>query len=99
MIRKLMALRTEMKERPHIAVSEQHQWLCQVLRGHYRSDGVIFNYRSMERFRNLVLRLWYRTLWRCSQKANRTLEWFDKLLARFPLPKPVTHQRWFGASA
>ena len=54
MVRKLKTLRSEMKERLHLPVREQHQWLCQVLKGHYGYYGVIFNYRSMERFRHLV---------------------------------------------
>ncbi len=99
MIRKLKALRSEMKERLHLPVSEQHQWLCQVLKGHYGYYGVIFNYRSMERFRHLVSKLWLHALRRQSQKAKRTWEWFEQLLTVFPLPKPVIHQRWFGARA
>jgi RNA-directed DNA polymerase len=99
MIRKLKALRSEMKERLHLPVYEQHQWLCQVLKGHYGYYGVIFNYRSMERFRHLVGKLWFLALRRRSQRAKRTWEWFEQFLAVFPLPKPVIHQRWFGARA
>ena len=99
MIRKLKTLRSEMKERLHLPVSEQHQWLCQVLKGHYGYYGVIFNYRSMERFRHLVAKLWLNALRRQSQKSKRTWEWFEQLLTVFPLPKPVIHQRWFGARA
>ena len=99
MVRKLKTLRSEMKERLHLPVSEQHQWLCQVLRGHYGYYGVIFNYRSMERFRHHVAELWLHALRRQSQKAKRTWEWFEQLLMVFPLPKPVIHQRWFGVRA
>ena len=35
MTRKRKALRQEMKARLHAPVKVQHQWLCQVLRGHY----------------------------------------------------------------
>jgi RNA-directed DNA polymerase len=80
-------------------VREQHQWLCQVLKGHYGYYGVVFNYRSMERFRHLVAKLWLHALRRQSQRAKRTWEWFEQLLTVFPLPKPVIHQRWFGARA
>jgi hypothetical protein len=55
------------------------------------------NYRSMERFRHLVGKLWFLALRRRSQRAKRTWEWFDRLLTVFPLPKPIIHQRWFGA--
>jgi group II intron reverse transcriptase/maturase len=99
MVRKLKTLRAELKERLHLPVREQHQWLCQVLKGHYGYYGVIFNYRSMERFRHLVGKLWFLALRRRSQRAKRTWDWFEQLLAVFPLPKPVIHQRWFGARA
>jgi RNA-directed DNA polymerase len=33
MVRKLKTLRSEMRERLHLPVAEQHQWLCQVLKG------------------------------------------------------------------
>jgi RNA-directed DNA polymerase len=93
MVRKLKTLRSEMKERLHLPVSEQHQWLCQVLKGHYGYYGIIFNYHSMERFRHHVAKLWLHALRRQSQKAKRTWEWFEQLLMVFPLPKPVIHQR------
>ncbi len=35
MTRKLKAIRQEMKARLHAPVKVQHQWLCQVRRGHY----------------------------------------------------------------
>lgn len=67
-----------------------------MLKGHYGYYGVIFNYRSMGRFRHLVGKLWFLALRRRSQRTKRTWEWFEQFLAVFPLPKPVIHQRWFG---
>jgi RNA-directed DNA polymerase len=52
MIRKLKALRSEMKGCLHLPVREYY--------------GVIFNYRSMERFRNHVAKLWFLALRRKS---------------------------------
>jgi len=37
---KLNALRQEAKRRMHTPVSDQHRWLCQVLRGHYAYYGL-----------------------------------------------------------
>lgn len=48
--RKLNALREEMRRRWHAPRPEQYAWLCQVLRGHYRYYGVIFNSRSLYAF-------------------------------------------------
>jgi hypothetical protein len=53
----------------------------------------------MERFRHLVPKLWLHALRRQSQRAKRTWEWFEQLLTVFPLPKPIIHQRWFGAQS
>jgi len=94
MVRKLKALREEMARRMHTPVKEQHQWLCQVLRGHCQYYGVIFNYRSLRPFRDCVLRLWRKTLSARSQKGHVTWTTFKKILATFPLPEPVIHQAW-----
>jgi hypothetical protein len=49
-VRKLKEIREEMRQRMHAPVREQHRWLCQVLRGHYRYYGVIFNSRALRAF-------------------------------------------------
>ncbi len=72
MTRKLKALRHEMKARQHAPVKTQHQWLGQVLRGHYGYDGVIFNSRSLHAFYDGVKRAWFTTLRRRSQKSIPT---------------------------
>ena len=99
MTRKLKALRHEMKARQHAPVKAQHQWLCQVLRGHYGYYGVIFNSRSMHAFYDGVKRAWFTTLRRRSQKSRMTWQRFNELLRVYPLPRPVIHQSWRGALA
>src|SRR5256714_1584528 len=94
MVRKLKALREEMAHRMHTPIRGQHRWLCQVLRGHCRYYGVIFNYRSLRAFRDCVLRLWRKTLGARSQKGHVTWASFKKILAIFPLPEPAIHQAW-----
>jgi hypothetical protein len=44
---KLKSLWEEARRRMHAAVSDQHQWLCQVLRGHYAYYGLPSNFRSL----------------------------------------------------
>ena len=68
--RKLKAIRQEMKARLHAPVKVQHQWLCQVLRGHYGYYGVIFNSRSLHAFYEGVKRSWLKALQRRSQKSR-----------------------------
>ena len=94
MVRKLKILREEMARRMHTPIREQHQWLCQVLRGHCQYYGVIFNYRALRAFKDCVVRLWRKTLSKRSQKGRMTWESFKKILTAFPLPEPVIHQAW-----
>ena len=70
MVRKLKEIREEMRQRMHAPVREQHRWLCQVLRGHYRYYGVIFNSRALRAFQTCVVKLWRKTLGKRSQKGH-----------------------------
>ena len=99
MVRKLKELRVEMRKRWHAKVPEQHAWLSQVLRGHYRYYGLIFNARSLNQIYQVVKRMWFMALKRRSQKSNMNWKRFERLLTVLPLPKPTIHQPWFGAAA
>ena len=88
---KLKSLRTEARRRMQVAVCDQHQWLCQLLRGPYQSYGLPSNVRCLKAFYQQVRRLWFRALQRRSQ---RRLSWdaYDAVLQLFPLPTPrITH--------
>jgi hypothetical protein len=88
---KLKSLREEARRRMHVAVSDQHQWLSQVLRGYYAYYGLPSNFRSLNAFYLNVRRIWFGTLRRGSQ---RRMSWtgFNELHVRFPLPTPwITH--------
>jgi hypothetical protein len=98
MVRKLKELRVEMRKRWHAKVPEQCIWLSQALRGHYRYYGLIFNYRSLHQFYELVKRMWFKALKRQSQKSKMNWTKFNRLLTVFPLPKPTIHQSWHGAA-
>ena len=88
---KLTALNEEAKRRRHEPVRDQHQCLCQVLRGHYAYFGLPSNFRVLKAFSSHVRRIWFRALYRRSQR-RLTWETFTALLNRFPLPRPrITH--------
>ena len=95
MVRKLKEVREEMQQRMHAPVREQHRWLCQVLHGHYRYYGVIFNYRALRAFQTCVVKLWRTTLGKRSQKGRLTWKSYKTLLTVFPIPEPVIHQPWY----
>lgn len=98
MVRKLKELRGEMRARWHVPVAEQYAWLCQVLRGHYRYYGLIFNGKSLHQFYQQVRRMWFKALKRRSQKSRLNWTKFGRLLIVFPLPTPTIHQPWFNAA-
>lgn len=92
--RKLQALRQEARRRMHAPVAAQHQWLCQVLRGHYAYYGLPSNHRSLQGFYWQVVVLWRRSLRRRSQRTHLSWERFFQLLGRLPLPQPrITRPR------
>jgi RNA-directed DNA polymerase len=95
MVRKLKAVREVMLRRMHAPIREQHRWLCQVLRGHYRYFGVIFNHRALRVFQSCVVRMWRTVLGKRSQKGHLNWTRYKALLQVFPLPEPVIHQAWF----
>ena len=91
--KKLSALNDEAKRRRHEPVRDQHRWLSQVLRGHYAYFGLPSNFRALQAFAHHVRRIWFRALYRRSQR-RLTWEAFGTLLDRFPLPNPrITHPR------
>jgi hypothetical protein len=65
----------------------------------YALEAALLTFRPATRagFHHLVGKLWFLALRRRSQRSKRTWEWFEHLLTVFPLPKPIIHQRWFGA--
>jgi RNA-directed DNA polymerase len=96
MVRKLKAVRQDLLHRMHAPVREQHRWLGQVLRGHYRYYGVIFNYRALRVFKDCVVRLWRKVLGKRSQKGRVSWASYKSILTAFPLPEPALHQAWHG---
>ena len=102
--RKLHEVRAEMRRRMHTPMAAQQRYLASVLRGHYAYYGLPSNWHPMEGFHQEVRRIWYRTLYRRSQ---RRLTWqrFSALMLRFPLPTPhITRPRQtpsarFGSAA
>ena len=72
----------------HQALGWQQQKLTQKLRGHYAYYGISGNYRALAAFYRQVHRIWQKWLNRRSQKAHMIWERFNRLLDRYPLPRP-----------
>jgi RNA-directed DNA polymerase len=73
----------------HVPIRQQHETLCQKLRGHYAYyGGVIGNLPSLKLFRYEVVRRW--RLWLIRRRRRGRLAWdgFNGMLKRFVLPWP-----------
>ena len=102
---KLREIKEALRRRMHDPISQQGQWLGQVVRGYFNYHSVPTNARSLCAFRHHVTNLWRRALQRRSQKDRTTWDRIARLAANY-LPAPrilhpwphvrfaVNHPRW-----
>src|SRR5258706_2179113 len=84
---KLRALKGELKRRMHEPIPQQGRWLGQVVRGYFQYHAVPTNYPRLAAFRFHVMKLWWRTLRRRSQKDWTTWDRITRFAAAYlPLP-------------
>ena len=84
---KLKELKQELRRRMHDPVPEVGKWLRSVITGHSRYHAIPGNIELLESFRRALLRFWYRTLKKRSDKSKIT--WPDMYqLADEWLPAP-----------
>jgi len=84
---KLKEVRLDLRRRLHDPVPEVGQWLRSVIAGHFRYYGVPGNGPALRSFREQVIRDWFRTLRRRSQRTRLNWERMDRLVNRW-LPGP-----------
>jgi hypothetical protein len=77
------------REHRHEELTVQQGGLSLKLRGHYGYYGVTGNLAALKRFSYEVQRRWYKWLRRRSQRARMTWDRFQRLLQRYPLPRPI----------
>ena len=96
--KKLRASAARVKERlkrmRHDPVKKQHQWLCQVLRGHDGYYGVPGNVRMLTLYRRKLKDAWVQQLQRRSQRARWNNEQRSRFESRFALPPPRICHPW-----
>jgi hypothetical protein len=93
MMAKLLELKEEMRRRMHGPISEQGEWLKQVVGGFFNYHAVPTNSRALAAFRHHVRVLWGRTLRRRSQKDRTTWDRIAQLAEEW-LPKPRILHPW-----
>ena len=93
---KLAQLKIELRRRLHDPIPAVGAWLRKVTVGHFRYYGVPTNYASLGTFRYLVVRHWYRSLRRRSQRTATTWAHMVRIAARH-LPSPRIYHPWPAA--
>jgi hypothetical protein len=88
---KLRELKLEPRRRLHAPIPEVAQWLGSVLIGHMRYYGVPMNAPALYRFRFLLIRLWWRSLRRRSEKSRVTWERMGRYVQRWLPPTRIYH--------
>ncbi len=76
----------------HDKISQQHEHLVQMLRGHYGYFGITGNAKALQAYLHEVTRVWRRWLHRRTGRGAMPWPRFLRLLKRYPLPPPqVVH--------
>jgi RNA-directed DNA polymerase len=85
---KLQGIKVELRRRMHWPISEQGEWLRQVVGGHFAYFAVPTNIRALTAFRLCVTNLWRRTLERRGQRSQLVWEKLEKISGDWlPIPR------------
>ena len=84
---KLRAVKGELRRRLHHPIPEVGRWLRSVLRGYYGYHAIPNNSYALKSFHHQVIRLWFRTLRRRSQRTTMTWQRMERLVKSW-LPAP-----------
>ena len=90
---KLLAVKEELRRRMHQPIPRQGEWLRGVVSGWFNYHAVPTNSRSLQTFRDCVVRLWLRSLRRRGQRDKTTWERMKRLADDY-LPKPRILHPW-----
>jgi RNA-directed DNA polymerase len=91
--RGLARIREWCRQHRHLPIAQQRKLLAMKLRGHYNYYGIIGNHKALVRFMEEVIRVWHKWLARRSQRANSRWDHFQRILHRYPLPRPRVRAR------
>jgi RNA-directed DNA polymerase len=88
---RLRVVKESLREHMHAPIPKQGRWLRSVVRGYFAYHAVPTNTRALSAFRRNVVRLWYRTLRRRSQKDHTSWEQISRLAADWLPPPRILH--------
>lgn len=76
MAAKLKDIRAKLRQRMQVAPRTTGEWLVQVVRGYFQYHAIPGNWARLQAFRRDVLRMWFQTLRRRSQRSRLSWERF-----------------------
>jgi len=92
--REIKAIDQQCRVMRHWPLREQHQRLCQMLRGHVAYFGISGNSKQLGNLHEQVRSSWQKWLSRRSNHSSITWAAFERLWAHFPLPRPRIIHRY-----
>ncbi len=88
---KLHALKAELAKRRHEPIPKQGQWLAAVIRGFDQYHAVPGNLAALRTFRRALMRLWWQSLRRRSQRSRLNAARSKRLIDRWIPPARILH--------
>lgn len=88
---KLRELKQALRRRMHASIEEQGIWLKSVVQGHLNYYAVPGNFDSLKGFRTQLIRLWFRTLRKRSQRDKMNWARMGQLVRQWLPPARILH--------
>jgi RNA-directed DNA polymerase len=94
--RALKAINEKCRRMRHEPLSEQHRQLSQMLKGHMAYFGISGNFQRIAGLIRRARRQWRFWLSRRSSASRVTWDAYERIVQRFPLPRPRIVHRYTG---
>jgi group II intron reverse transcriptase/maturase len=88
---KLHQIKAELRRRMHQSIPAQGSWLQSVVRGYFAYHAIPGNWKALGAFRTQVVRMWYKSLRRRSQKTRITWQRMTDIANRWLPPARILH--------
>lgn len=95
--RAIKAIKQQCRAMRHWSLPQQHQRLGQMLRGHFGYFGITGNFERLANLYGQARRCWHKWLARRSNNSPVTWVAYQRVLVRFPLPRPKIIHRYAGS--
>jgi hypothetical protein len=86
-------VKTELKKPMHVPIKEQGAWLRSIVMGYFAYHTIPGSWDAFGAFRTQIVRTWYRTIRRRSQKSHITWKHMSNIESKW-LPKARILHPW-----